>query len=176
GGKGALRIDTGRGDKLPLEAQNIVDLIGATVSVANSEGKVVLSGKIQDFGVGEGKGGGLQLPEDGGDELAEEELILDGASFEVAGIHDASFRRGDANMDGVLNLTDPVIILGILFQGTPMPYCQDAADGNDDGKIDISDAIAVLQSLFEGALSLPEPGADGEAGFDPTSDQLFCEE
>jgi hypothetical protein len=57
-----------------------------------------------------------------------------------------------------------------------MPYCQDVADAEDNGRLDISDPITMLMSLFAGAGALPPPGAGGLAGFDPTADDLLCNE
>lgn len=51
-----------------------------------------------------------------------------------------------------------------------------AAVASDDGKLDLSDPITVLSSLFRGTGLLPAPGWDGAASFDPTPDQLFCDE
>ncbi len=59
--------------------------------------------------------------------------------------------RGDANGDGRTNITDPVFVLGHLFQGKPtiLP-CSDAADSNHDGKVELSDAAHSLAFLFLG--------------------------
>ncbi len=81
-----------------------------------------------------------------------------------------SFRRGDVNDDGAVNIADAVSLLGHLFGGEPAPVCPDAADSNDDGQLNIADAIAVLTYLFGGG-SIPEPGAEA-CGTDPTEDTL----
>ncbi len=84
------------------------------------------------------------------------------------------FLRGDANRDALVNVADPVSVLGLLFAGTPAAGCMDAADANDDGAIDVSDAVVILRVLFQGGLALPPPTI--EAGEDPTPDQIVCEE
>jgi hypothetical protein len=54
---------------------------------------------------------------------------------------------GDVNLDGNLNLTDAINILGYLFQGWELdPYC--IVDANGDNHEDIADAIFVLNYLF----------------------------
>jgi hypothetical protein len=176
-GSGKLKLDTRRGDALPLGATSIKDLIGAKLSVANAAGNVVLSVEITDF---------TQPPPDGGDGMDGGDGLGDGAgdaasavaddAFSVEGRHDATFLRGDSNMSGSIEMADAIVTLRILFQGAAAPYCQDAADSNDDGTIDLSDAVMVLGSLYLGTGPLPEPGGDGAAGFDPTADQLFCVE
>ena len=82
------------------------------------------------------------------------------------------FRRGDANGDGNVDISDPIRVLKTLFRdGEPVP-CDKAVDVNDDGRIDITDAIRALRHLF-GTLTLPAPGR--ECGVDPTPDRLGCE-
>jgi hypothetical protein len=81
------------------------------------------------------------------------------------------FRRGDANQDGVLQLSDAVAILHALFLGGPPPACEDALDVDDSGTLEITDAVALLGHLFLGARpTLPPPF--GACGRDPTPDSF----
>lgn len=82
------------------------------------------------------------------------------------------FIRGEANLDGTMDLSDGLFILGFLFLGETPPPCRDAADTNDDGLVDISDGIRVLAFLFLG--DAPPPPPYPEAGQDPTEDDLGC--
>lgn len=70
------------------------------------------------------------------------------------GIAGREFRRGDANADGSLNISDPSSILEFLFKGGNAPPCEDAADVSDDENIDITDAVAIFLYLF---LNGPPP-------------------
>jgi len=180
---------------LPLGAESVGDLVGATVSVSDADGNVVLATEIVDLsvhnlgrdGLAGGGGGdddddddtkdGSGDTKDGGDGaaagVAPEENLADEALL-VLGPHDATFIRGDANMDGSLNIADPISILALLFPGGSAPYCRDAADGNDDGQVDVSDPISILDSLFLSGRGLPRPGDDGVARFDRTADALYC--
>ena len=89
---------------------------------------------------------------------------------------DAFFFRGDANRDGTLNITDPILTLGFLFGGTPGSLgCMDAADANDDGTVNVADAVRTLNYLFARGELLPLPGTD-TCGPDPTADELDCAE
>ncbi|MDO8559784.1 MAG: hypothetical protein Q7S23_01965 [bacterium] len=84
-----------------------------------------------------------------------------------------TFMRGDSNVDGERDISDPVYTLTYLFLGGPDLSCLDAADVNDDSDVDISDAVATLGHLFLGSplkLPLPYPGI----GVDPTDDALGC--
>jgi hypothetical protein len=87
----------------------------------------------------------------------------------------AQFRRGDANGDGRLTLSDPVAMLDVIFRGEHELSCNRAADVNDDGVLDISDAIASLIYQFAGrGFSIPPPGV-WDCGHDPSPDALGCE-
>jgi hypothetical protein len=69
-----------------------------------------------------------------------------------------SFRRGDVNGDGPVNLSDAVSLLMWLFVSGEPPRCHDAADANHDGRHDLSDAVAILNYLFLGGGPPPAPG------------------
>lgn len=81
------------------------------------------------------------------------------------------FIRGDANLDGQVDISDPVTLLGILFLGNENPGCADAMDANDSGEADISDAIFTLAYLFSGGRMPPPPF--GECGCDETDDDAL---
>jgi len=84
------------------------------------------------------------------------------------------FRRGDANLDSVADLSDGVSILNHLFSNERPLGCPDAADSDDSGDVDISDAIRLFGFLFLGGQDLPAPGPF-ECGVDNTSDDgLGC--
>jgi subtilisin family serine protease len=104
---------------------------------------------------------------------------------------ESDFNRGDVNDDGVIDISDPVRILGTLFPAPPGGageppiddsfLCQDAGDVNDDGIFDIADAIYMLTYIFQQG---PEPLQPFEfdssnnliPGPDPTTidDNLRC--
>ena len=72
-----------------------------------------------------------------------------------------SFRRGDVNDSGALELTDAISFLGWLFLGSTGAGCMDAADTDNSGRLDLSDAINILVFLFGGDLP-PGPLLLGE--------------
>jgi hypothetical protein len=82
------------------------------------------------------------------------------------------FRRGDANGDGEIDISDALAILFHLFLANPPLACMDAADANDSGTLDISDAVFLLSCLFLGDTAPNEP--IGSCGGDPTPDELTC--
>jgi IPT/TIG domain-containing protein len=79
------------------------------------------------------------------------------------------FIRGDANLDGSVDISDPVAILFHLFAGVPRT-CLAAMDTNSSGVVDISDVTFILTALFLGgaAPSAPYPSrglyTDGPGG------------
>ena len=94
-------------------------------------------------------------------------------TFETLGLR-SPFRRGDADGNLSVELTDAVHTLTFLFLGGAKPPCEDAADSNDDGALDLSDAVFTLGFLFLGSEPPPFPGP-AVAGFDGTSgDPFLC--
>ena len=97
----------------------------------------------------------------------------------VAGIIDANghlpptFRRGDANASGEVDMTDALTTLGSLFLGNGKVACQDAADADDSGELTIADAVLTLNFLFAGRDSIAAPGPR-LCSFDSTDDALDC--
>jgi hypothetical protein len=90
----------------------------------------------------------------------------------LSGVQDAGFRRGDANGDGQIDISDAVFTLRYLFSPGVIPGCLDAADSNDDGDLDISDAVAVLLELFRESGHIAPPV--GSCAADVTFDGLSC--
>lgn len=97
------------------------------------------------------------------------------ADDNLDGIPDScqGFRRGDANADGSINLSDSVFLLAALFSGTATLSCEDAGDFNDDGTVDISDPVGLLAFLFIPS-SAPPPPPGTNCGIDATPDSLDC--
>ena len=82
------------------------------------------------------------------------------------------FRRGEANGDGVFDISDAVITFERVLLGG-IVNCRDAADADDDGRLGIADGIWMLSYLFSEGEALPAPGSSG-CGPDPTDDALDC--
>ena len=83
------------------------------------------------------------------------------------------FRRGDADSDLSVELTDAVFVLNYLFLAGQAPGCMDSADMDDNSAIELSDAIYVLNYLFLGGRLPPAPFPD--CGEDSSADELDCE-
>jgi hypothetical protein len=110
-------------------------------------------------------------------ELSEEDCATAGGTYNgdgtvcLADTCGTSFRRGDHDGSGIVDITDPLNLLGFLFLGTTPPICEDASDGDNSAALDISDALNVLGFLFLGSFPLNEtlPGPEN-CGVDPDSE------
>ncbi len=84
------------------------------------------------------------------------------------------FRRGDAEPDGQLDLTDAIKILSYMFLGGNAPSCLQTADIDDNDELDITDCVRLLKFLFVGG-SPPAPPGPYVCGEDPTPGEFdFC--
>lgn len=83
------------------------------------------------------------------------------------------FVRGDANDDGIVDISDAVRILGWLFLGDAEPGCVAATNTNGDGAADLSDAVYVLTHLFLGGPEPDQPFPD--CGPMPDDEALTCD-
>ncbi|MBN1885241.1 MAG: hypothetical protein JW876_06960, partial [Candidatus Krumholzibacteriota bacterium] len=83
------------------------------------------------------------------------------------------FSRGDADVNGKVNISDAVWIIQILFGSfVEKVDCDDALDANDDGSLNIDDAMIVLAWMFQRGEALPPPFLT--CGVDETPDGLDC--
>jgi hypothetical protein len=82
-------------------------------------------------------------------------------SFAVTLRPEGWFRRGDADDNAELEITDAVRILGFLFLGGVAPTCLEAADADNNGGIEVTDAIRILGYLFVGGPAPEPPGPPG---------------
>ena len=100
-------------------------------------------------------------------------LLFTGPRAMAQETNELRFLRGDANSDGVVDVSDPLATLVDLFGVATEPPCQDATDANDDGAVNVTDAVFVLGYLFAKGAPLPPPGPLA-CGLDPTADDLTC--
>lgn len=77
-----------------------------------------------------------------------------------------SFRRGDANSDGLVNIADAVFTIGFLFENGAAANCMLTMDQNSDTFVDISDMVYLVTYQFSGGPPPPAPFPD--CGIDPS--------
>lgn len=91
----------------------------------------------------------------------------------VIDIYPFTGRRGDANRDGVVDLSDAVVIFDYLFSGGRRPLFVEYMDADSSGSVNINDALYILNYLYDGG---PAPGPDGEGTpFDHSDWSTFYE-
>lgn len=83
-----------------------------------------------------------------------------------------SFRRGDANLDGIVTFADTNRLVDALRPMGPALSCKDAGDANDDELLNFNDLTSLNDWLFRNVKSLPPPFSS--PGADPTGDALDC--
>ncbi|MFN0058569.1 MAG: vanadium-dependent haloperoxidase [Planctomycetota bacterium] len=79
--------------------------------------------------------------------------------------------RGDVNLNGILNIGDPIWTLDELFGGGPATICESAVDVNGDDRRDLSDPVYSLSYLF---MAGPAPPAPFPACGSVPSAGLYC--
>ncbi len=161
----------------------LIDLIGANALGWRAEGEPVLAANIVGVIAPDAESGtvidiDLIANHDTPQGLFRNEISAFGGARIVAALTSGSvtvaetFRRGDANVDGNIDISDSIHILIGLFVGGVVIDCDDSADFNDDAAVDISDAVRLLGHLF---LGEPPPSAPyPDCGVDPTADRLDC--
>lgn len=97
--------------------------------------------------------------------------LADCKAYNISQCTNYLFLRGDANTDGIIDISDSVIILLFKFSSIRI-LCMDAADVNDDGQIDVADVSYLNNFLFLGGPAPPQPHPT--RGTDPTRDNLGC--
>ncbi|MBI4605329.1 MAG: lamin tail domain-containing protein [Planctomycetes bacterium] len=84
------------------------------------------------------------------------------------------FVRGDANRDGVVDISDALAVLFFLFRGSSSLQCEDHGDTDDSGALQVTDATVLLAYLFKGGA--PPAAPFPAAGRDATPDAFACGE
>ena len=169
-GKGVLRFDTSRDDVLPMGAESLEDLVGATMAVADADGAVMMAGDIGELSSARvrhprhpGRNGPDRDRGDRDDDAADDDDggdVADNAGDEAG--DDAADNGADEAVveevaDGVgaafeelLELDAPELSFDVL---EPHNARFLRGDSNDDGQVDVSDAVAVLSYLFQGGVA-----------------------
>ncbi|TVQ13689.1 MAG: choice-of-anchor D domain-containing protein [Bacteroidetes bacterium] len=59
---------------------------------------------------------------------------------------------GDANDDGVVNVSDVVVIVNYFMGESPSPFCFNNADVNNDGEINVQDVVGTVNIFMSGKM------------------------
>ena len=80
------------------------------------------------------------------------------------------FKRGDANGDQQVDVSDVVSVINHLYLGGSLTGNPDAADADDNGHVEVTDAVVIISDLFLGTSAIASPFP--EDGVDPTPDSI----
>lgn len=152
------------GSAIHIATWNLLGLTGAPVDVASAPFPYMLSQQLVTT---------LEPANPGeyhGSVVVDQHLPVEGGEFaylpvweymfrRVASNSTPAFLRGDANGDGLFDLSDPVTTLASIFGGAGVS-CPAAADANADDTLNIADPIRSLGALFSGAPPPPAPFPD----------------
>jgi hypothetical protein len=86
----------------------------------------------------------------------------------------ADFRRGDVNVDGVVDIGDLDALARYLFITGGSLACRDAADIDDDGLTIMNDLIMLGSHLYSGTFTPPPPGSVTPGPDATPGDALGC--
>jgi uncharacterized protein (TIGR02145 family) len=82
------------------------------------------------------------------------------AFFGLTGTTTANtFVCGDADANGMVNISDAVYLVGFIFAGGPAPNPEAAGDVDGNGFVNISDAVYLIAYIFGGG---PEPNCPNQ--------------
>ena len=94
--------------------------------------------------------------------------FVDSTPFRAGGdVIVAGFIKGDANLDGRVDIGDPVFLIYYLHHGGPAPFVEDVADANNDTNVDIGDAVFLINYIFKDG---PPPSPAGVSSTDERSE------
>ncbi len=79
------------------------------------------------------------------------------ANAQTGDLEEIIGKRGDANNDDSVNVSDLVFLLNYL-SGGPTPTCMVQADVNDDGSVNIADTAYLSNWLLSSGPAPPAPG------------------
>jgi len=97
-----------------------------------------------------GSGKTIEATTDPVDACAQQEIMI--VKF---GAVAPNFKRGDANGDSKINVTDGVLVAQNIFASKLVKFdCKDMLDVNDDGRLDTGDPVYLLTYIF---LKGPKP-------------------
>jgi hypothetical protein len=74
---------------------------------------------------------------------------IDEVSFGAGGdVVIVGLQHGDANLDGRVDIGDPVFLIDFIYRDGSTPLLDEAADANGDGIVDMADVIYLINYIF----------------------------
>jgi hypothetical protein len=142
--------------KSTIDIKTVAPAVPQIKSLSGSrQGYETVADVIDGFG-GESESPNFKIPVNAGGQPSAIGISAS-TNYEVkAGfVYAISVKGGDANGDGVIDISDVVYLLNYLFVNGPAPVPLAAGDANCDGVVDASDLVYLLNYLF---VNGPSPG------------------
>lgn len=92
-------------------------------------------------------------------------------SFSTTACEPSCQLRGDANHDGMIDISDLVYLVNYMFGGGTPPPMMDEADINGDGSVDVADLVYLVNYMFGGG---PEPVPCEESAGKMATPNISC--
>jgi len=77
----------------------------------------------------------------------------DNYGVEAGYVHAIHFKRGDVNVDELIDLGDLLHLISYLYKGGPTACPREAGDVNCNGVVDLGDILYVISYLYKGGPS-----------------------
>jgi len=134
---------------VPAELKDKVAPVRSPFKGSRQEYKLVTD-VLDGFG-GESESDNYRIPvNSGGQPSAIGISESDNYGVEAGYVHAIHFKRGDVNVDGLIDLGDLLHLISYLYKGGPACCPKEAGDVNCDGVTDLGDILYVISYLYKG--------------------------
>ncbi len=149
------QIQTGK-----IKGKPVTQINGAPTSVPQGapligfrQGYQMVTDVLDGFG-GESESDNYRIPvNSGGQPSAIGISESDDYGVEAGYVHAIHFKRGDVNVDELIDLGDLLHLISYLYKGGPACCPKEAGDVNCDGVTDLGDILFVIGYLYKGGPS-----------------------
>jgi hypothetical protein len=118
--------------------------------IGSRQGYQMVTDVLDGFG-GESESDSYKMPvSSGGQPSAIGLSESDSYGVEAGFVYASRVRRGDVNVDEIVNLGDVVYLIGYLYRGGPEPCPTEAGDVTRDGIVNLGDVVFLISYLYRG--------------------------
>jgi len=137
---------------VPVQLKDKVDPVRAPFR-GSRQGYKLVTNVLDGFG-GESESDNYKIPvNSGGQPSAIGISESDNYGVEAGYVHAIHFKRGDVNVDELIDLGDLLHLISYLYKGGPACCPKEAGDINCDGVTDLGDILFVIGYLYKGGPS-----------------------
>ena len=132
-----------------VQSQDKVDPVRSPFR-GSRQGYLLVTDVLDGFG-GESASDNYTIPvNSGGQPSAIGISESDNYGVEAGYVHAIHFKRGDVNVDELIDLGDLLHLISYLYKGGPACCPKEAGDVNCDGVTDLGDILFVISYLYKG--------------------------